>query len=298
MRMSALLSLPSLTGLRAFAAAAHFGSFKRAAVVLGVTATAVSHSIRALEDELGSALFTRLPRAVELTAAGQTLHAAVRDGFAAIAAGVDRIRAPARPSVTLSTTPAFAARWLVPRIAALQAAHPDIDLRIHASNDPVELRSGAYDLAIRYGRGPYGDLAMTTLLQDSFVPVASPALHIGSAAELAGHPLIHFDWHRPPPVDLTWSAWARAAGLATAMTHGIRYSEESHAIQAAIAGQGVALLSRVLVQDELRLGSLAICRGPALAALAYHLLRPARASSPAAATVASWLVGEAAAATR
>jgi LysR family glycine cleavage system transcriptional activator len=276
--------LPSLSALRFFEAAARLQSFKQAADELAVTATAVSHQIRALEDDLACRLFLRKTRAVALTAEGRSLYDAVRLGFDAIGSGVERLRSQARPTVTLSTTPAFAAKWLVPRLARFQAEHPQIDLQ--------DLRTGAVDLAVRYGQGRYADLAATVLLQDRFAPVASPGLKIRRSRDLLRHPLIHFDWHRPPSVALTWEGWARAAGFADLDTSaGIRYSEESHAIQAAVAGQGVALLSLALVREEMGMGLLESKVGPALDGLAYYVVRPAQGPfSEAAAAVEAWLL--------
>ena len=288
--------IPALSSLRAFEAAARLHSFKQAADELSVTATAISHRIRALETELGCLLFVRKTRAIELTAAGQSLYSAVREGFDTIAAGVDRLRQRARPTVRISTTPAFAAKWLVPRLAAFQTLHPQIDLHVHASYDPVDLNMGTIDLAIRYGQGRYEDMQSTLLVQDRFAPVASPALKVTNTQELSHRTLIHFDWARPAPLHLTWSTWARAAGMPDLnVDAGIRYSDESHAIQAAIAGQGVALLSLVLIQEELKLGLLESRLAPVLDGYAYYVVRPLRVTeSSAAATVETWLLGQAA----
>jgi LysR family glycine cleavage system transcriptional activator len=287
--------IPALSSLRAFEAAARLHSFKQAADELAVTATAISHRIRALETELGCLLFVRKTRAIELTSAGQSLYTAVRDGFDTIAASVDRLRQRARPSVRISTTPAFAAKWLVPRLADFQRLHPQIDLHVHASYEPIDLNLGTIDLAIRYGQGRYEDMHATLLLQDRFAPVASPALQVTTLQALLQRTLIHFDWARPTSLDLTWSAWARAAGLAQLdVAAGIRFSEESHAIQAAIAGQGVALLSLVLIQEELKLGVLESRLTPVLDGHAYYVVRPQRATAtPAATTVEAWLLEQA-----
>lgn len=287
--------IPSLPALRAFEAAARLSSFKQAADELAVTATAVSHRIRALEEEIGCRLFVRKTRAVDLTPEGRSLYSAVREGFDTIAAGVEKLRQRARPLVKLSTTPAFAAKWLVPRLAAFQAQHPNIDVHVHASNRPVDLSAQAIDIAIRYGQGRYEGMKSTLLLQDRFAPVASPSLGVASAADLGRRPLIHFDWEQPLPVDLTWAAWARAAQLPELNTEsGIRYSDESHAIQAAVAGQGVALLSLVLIEQELKLDVLESRLEPVLDGLAYYIVRPERAGhDSAAAIVAAWLVEQA-----
>lgn len=289
--------IPALSSLRAFEAAARLHSFKQAAEELAVTATAISHRMRALEEEIGCRLFVRKTRAVELTAEGRSLYAAVRDAFDTIATGVERLRQQARPSVKLSTTPAFAAKWLVPRLAAFHARHPHIDLHVHASNQPVDLSLGTIDLAIRYGQGRYEGMQTTLLLQNRFAPVASPSLRIADVSDLARHPLIHFDWQQAFPLAVTWPAWARAAGLPTLdVEAGIRYSDESHAIQAAVAGQGVALLSLLLIEDELRMGLLETRLTPVLDGLAYYVVRPAAgARSQAATDVEAWLLEQAAA---
>jgi LysR family glycine cleavage system transcriptional activator len=284
--------IPSLSALRAFEAAARRRSFKLAAEELAVTPTAISHGIRALEKDLNTLLFVRKTRAVEVTAEGLALLTAVREGFDSIAAGVELLDRRKRQAVRLSTTPAFAAKWLVPRLASLHAKHPTIDLHVHASYEPVDLHTGAVDVAIRYGLGRYEGVVSTLLMHDRFAPVASPALHIRHVKDISSHRRIHFDWQQPLPVDLTWSAWFKKAGLKqTARKSDVRYSEESHAIQAAVAGQGVALLSLVLVQDELQLGVLETLAGPTLDGLSYHLVRSAqRAHSDAVATVEKWLL--------
>lgn len=283
---------PSLSALRAFEAAARRCSFKLAADELSVTPTAISHRIRSLEAELRCQLFVRKTRAVELTPDGQTLYEAAREGFDAIAAGIERIGQRTRRAVTLSTTPAFAAKWLVPRLAAFQMDYPDIDLNVHASTQPVDLHTGDVELAIRYGLGRYKGLTSTLLLEDRFAPMASPALKIHQAKDIRSRRLIHFDWQQPLPVDLTWAAWFRLAGLKQVSADaGIHYSEESHAIQAAVGGQGVALLSFVLVQEELKLGLLESKVRPSLEGLSYYIVRASReAPSAAAATVEAWLL--------
>ena len=288
--------IPSLSALRAFEAAARLRSFKRAADELAVTATAVSHRIRALEDEIGCRLFIRKTRAVELTPEGRSLFSAVHEGFDTIASGIERLRQRSRPAVKLSTTPAFAAKWLVPRLAAFQAQHPHIDMHVHASNRPVDLITGGFDIAIRYGLGRYEGMKSTLLLQDRFAPVTSPTLRVSSAGDLRRRTLIHFDWEQPLPVDLTWAAWARAAQLPDLDTEaGIRYSDESHAIQAAVAGQGAALLSMVLIEQELKLGLLEARLEPVLQGLAYYTVLSGRAvENSAVASVEAWLIEQAA----
>lgn len=182
----------------------------------------------------------------------------------------------------------------MPRLAGLHAEHPTIDLHVHASYEPVDLhaRNVEVDMAIRYGLGRYNGLVSTLLMRDRFAPVASPALRIRNVRDIAAQRRIHFDWQRAQPVDLTWAAWFRKAGLKLkSSASDVHYSEESHAIQAAVAGQGVALLSLVLVRDELKLGLLKELSGPQLDGLSYHLVRSAaRPISEAAAAVEKWLL--------
>ncbi|WP_340608491.1 LysR substrate-binding domain-containing protein [Xenorhabdus bharatensis] len=284
--------LPSLTSLRAFEAAARLRSFKRAAEELSVTATAISHRIRVLEEYLECSLFLRKVRAVELTPNGLTLFTAVHSGFETISTAIKHIQKPRRQSVMLSTTPAFATKWLIPRLSLFQEAHPDIDLHIHTSNTPVDLNSGTVDLAIRYGFGQHAGAVGTLLLEDHFAPVANPTLLKTINQDISQWPLIHFDWHRTLPIDLTWSAWAQATGLKSSdLSTGIRYYEESHAIQATIAGQGVGLLSLLLIEEELRLGVLQIVAEPSLKGMAYHILKSNQdPASEAATIVEDWLL--------
>lgn len=282
--------LPSLSALRAFEAAARLSSFKKAAEELSVTPTAVSHRVRLLEQQVGQPLFVRTVRAVALTDDGRLLLKAVGEGFQMITAAVDTIREPRRTVVTLSATPAFAAKWLIPRMADWQHAHPEIDLHVHATHMPVDLDSGMVDLAIRYGNGPYP--AAVRLLSDTFAPMSGALLGSTLADDPARWPLIHFDWFTPPTPRLDWEAWAMLAGQPRShfMT-GIRYSEESHAIQATVAGQGVALLSALLVEQELKMGLLQVVAGPTLPGMSYYLLKPVRKPlSEAAQAVAEWLM--------
>lgn len=142
--------LPSLSSLRAFEAAARHESAKQAAQELSVTATAISHQVRGLEEALGVPLFLRKPRQLELTPQGRELQQVLETAFDSISSVVERLSAvPVRQTITLSTTPAVAVRWLLPWVCMLRDAHPDIDLRIHATHEPVALDGVTADLAVR-----------------------------------------------------------------------------------------------------------------------------------------------------
>lgn len=170
--------LPSLSSLRAFEAAARYESAKQAALELSVTATAISHQIRGLEESLGVALFIRKPRQLELTPQGRALQQVLESAFDSISSVVKGLRpVPCRQAITLSTTPAVAARWLLSWVCLFRESHPDIDLRIHASPEPVALDGVTADLAIRYGDGRWPGLVAEKLLDNTFVPACSP--HLG-----------------------------------------------------------------------------------------------------------------------
>ncbi len=152
--------------------------------------------------------------------------------------------------------------WLVPRLSEFQRTYPEIDLRLQTSNDVVDLQARTVDLAIRYGRGSYPGLAVRKLMSDVFVPVCSPRLLQGEhplkePGNLVHHPLLHFEWIHYGPEAPNWKNWLELAGMNSIdPMRGAKFNEESLAIQAAIAGQGVALCSSIHVADDVALGFL------------------------------------------
>lgn len=200
--------LPSLSALRAFEAAARHESAKLAAQELSVTATAISHQVRGLEEALGVSLFLRRPRQLELTPQGRELQQVLETAFNNISNVVERLSVlPVRQTVTLSTTPAVAVRWLLPWVCMLRDSHPDIDLRIHASHEPVALDGIAADVAIRYGDGRWPELAVEKLFDNTFIPTCSPRLGLHDATQLPMHPLIHFRNQGAVSSPLDWAVW-------------------------------------------------------------------------------------------
>ncbi|WP_119300030.1 LysR substrate-binding domain-containing protein [Dongia deserti] len=288
--------LPPLATLRAFEAAARHSSFKRAAEELHVTPTAISHQIRQLEQAIGTPLFERRTRQVVLTPEGHVLLPVLTDGFDAFARTIEGLtRKSRRTTVTLSATPAFAAKWLVPRIAAFRKARPNIDLTLLATLDVVDVKSGVADLALRYGRrSSYPDLIAEPLTIDRFAPVASPRLGLKKPSDLRSATLIHSDWRRNDPRNPTWRHWLKIAGLdGIDARAGLRFSDETHAIQAAVAGNGVALHSMLLVQEELATRTLVVPFGPEIDGFTLHLVRgPERPLTEPIAAVQGWLRGE------
>ena len=285
-------SLPPLASLRAFEAAARHCSAKLAAHELSVTPTAISHQVRQLEDTLGVALFIRQPRQLVLTPQGRELQAVLSESFGAMAQAVARLRAPpARKVVTLSTMPAVAARWLLPGVGALRAAHPQLDLHIHASHEAVPLDGVSADVAIRYGHGKWPGLVAEKLFDNVFAPACSPALKLRRRGDLRRHTLLHFSVPRSRNQPGTWAAWQRQAQVpGLDVSAGPVFSDETHTVSAALQGQGVALMSLALIADELRAGTLVRPFGPVLQGLPFYLVCPeARRSEPAVAAVFEWV---------
>ena len=269
--------LPPLSALRAFEAAARHGSFKLAAAELSVTPTAISHQIRLLEQHTGLTLFNRQVRKVVITDAALSLYPVLRDGFNAFETVLQRLgTAQARRRVIISATNAFMARWLAPRVAQFCNKHPEIDLELLASDQAVDLGADIADIAIRYGRGPYPGMLAEPLFADRFAPVASPVLGPLGLADLDHVPLIDFKWVQERSLNPTWKNWFAAAGLPWKARRGqLLFSDEGHAIEAAAAGQGIALLSLELVADEIAAGRLAQPFGPSIPGHIYHLIRSA-----------------------
>lgn len=268
--------LPPLHALRAFEAAARRLSFKGAADELAVTPTAISHQIRQLEAILGVKLFSRGSRRIELTPQGKELYPVLRDGFDAFARAIANLKVQRlRTVVTLSATVAFTARWLVPRAPSFHRANPRMDLRLHASDEPIDLESGLADAAIRYGRGRYAGMKSEELFQDVFAPVCSPGLRLRRTEELVHHTLIHFEWKRSRRENPVWARWLERAGLIDLKSKAdLILTDESQAIQAATAGLGVALVSLPLVSGEIARGTLVQPFGPVLEGYRYCLVYP------------------------
>lgn len=286
--------LPPLNALRAFDAAARSLTFRQAAEELGVTQGAVAQQVRGLEALLGVRLFDRLPRTLALTDAGRAYATTLRRAFDLIAEATAELLTPEPQHLTISVTPSFASRWLIPRLPAFTALHPEIDLRILASDRISTFQSDSVDLAVRYGRPPFGAGLQADLLFDQvLVAVASPLLmaRLGppeTAADLARYPLLH-DAHTLWPQVLEQ---AFPAGTPPA-PHNIRFNQTALAIEAAIAGQGLALASHFFVGDDLRGGRLSrVFPGVEVRTGAdFYVISPRKPRHPApVAAVRQWLL--------
>lgn len=252
--------LPPLTAIRAFDAVARHASFKLAAEEIGVTATAISHQIRVLEESLNQRLFIRSARGVALTGAGDILFRASGNIFTTLREAINAIQDAGQPAaLTLSTTSNFLTNWLVPRLPLLQQQYPELELRLHSSTELVDVRGTMADCAIRYGMQVDDALDSTLLYQDRFVLVASPQLTVKTPADLSRLTLFHIENRHIPTPEPDWYHWKMAFGPSNlALQSGIRFDDETHAIHAAMAGQGVLLASELLIQHAVAQGLLRI----------------------------------------
>jgi LysR family glycine cleavage system transcriptional activator len=294
--------LPPLSALRAFEAAARLQSFSKAADELGVTPAAISHQIAALEADLGVSLFRRLNRAVEPTASARVLLPGLSEAFSGIQASVRRLRAHNDTgTLTVTASPSFAGKWLVQRLYRFLAIAPEVDVRISASDEVVDLTRGDFDLAIRYGTGRYPGLTVELLLQNEVFPVCSPNLlrlgpPLDAPADLRHHALLHDQAVDRDPLVPTWSMWLKAAGVSDeAASRGLTFSTNILALEAAIAGHGVTLAYSTTVAADLAAGRLVRLFSLALPDLfAYYVVTaPGALERPKVRAFRDWLRKEA-----
>jgi LysR family glycine cleavage system transcriptional activator len=287
--------LPPLNAMRAFEAAARHLSFTKAAEELNVTQAAISHQVKALEEWLGVPLFRRLNRALLLTDAGQNYGPPLGQSFDLLADATDRIRDDDnRGTLTVTTLPSIASKWLVPRLGRFRQAYPDIDLRIDASQHLSDFARENVDVAVRYGRGNWEGTRADRLMTEDFFPVCSPDLIDGDPPlhkldDLHRHTLLHDDNRTD------WTVWFLAAGIAGGdPKRGPGFTDSSLVLQAAVDGQGVALGRSALAAADLAAGRLVQPFNISLpATFAYYLVCPeATAERPKIAAFRDWLLAE------
>ena len=259
-------AMPPLSSLRAFEAAARHLSFTQAAKELNVTAGALSHQIRGLEEFLGLRLFQRKTRSVALTEQGKSLYPGLQEGFGLIHNAVRGLRKFADDRVlVVSTSPGFTAKWLVPRLYRFAEAYPGIDLRISASISAASFANDDLDVAIRnLPLNSPRDPALTyeKLIDVGLVPVCAPKLMermagLDMATILAEIPLIHDDSLADCTNMPTWTNWLQAADIkGKEMDRGLRFNSADHALNAALGGAGLLLTHHILAYDDLRAGRL------------------------------------------
>lgn len=309
------MRLPPLNSLRAFEAAGRHGSVNKAAKELHVTPAAVSHQIKALEEQLGVALFRRLPRRIELTPVGAACLPKLSDAFNQLREAMETVEASKRArTVVVNVPPALGTKWLIHRLPHFTAAHPEVDLRIAVRQSQVDrsredegstsslLEDG--DIAIRMGSGDYPGYAVQKLFSAYTLPMCSPRLLTEGAHplrvpdDLRYHTLLHYqadsampDLNRP-----TWSRWLKAAGVRDQISsRGITFNQIHLAMQAAMDGIGVMLNTPVIASADLAAGRLVMPFSLSLPATgAYYVVhRPEAEQEPAVIAFRDWLLSEA-----
>jgi LysR family glycine cleavage system transcriptional activator len=300
-------SLPPLNALRAFEAAARHLSFKQAAQELHVTPAAIGHQVKALENYLGVQLFLRLNRALRLTEAGQVCLPQLRDGFDRLAQAVDRAKSYDRGGVLrVSVAPTLAVKWLVPRLVRFQALHPEITVRLETTMAVVDMARDGIDVAIRFGSGTAPGLRGERLFGEEVIAVCAPSLinapkPLRRPDDLRHHTLIHLEGETTDGSWPDWERWLRTAGVAdVGPSHGPRFTQTITAAQAAMDGQGVALIGRACILDDLAAGRLVQAFDLGFPTdYAYHVVAPATLfDQPKVTAFRDWLASEAAASLR
>lgn len=299
-----LARLPPLAALRTFLIAAQHANFTQAAQELNVTPAAVGQQIRLLEAHLGTSLFHRHARGMSLTEQGNTLLPGLQDGFEQILRSLGALSAAGQRSpLTVSVPPSFATKWLVPRLQRYVAANPGQSVRILSSMTLADLSADGIDCAIRFGPGNYPGVVEEPLLTETVIPVCSPDLP-GPVSppqrleDLRHHILLHDDSPDGDPGCPDWRIWLRAAGIdGPAGIGDLHFDQSSLVLEAAIAGQGIALAKARLAEADIAAGRLIRLFGDSRRMhFAYHFLSlPHKAEDPAVTAFRDWLRTEAAA---
>jgi LysR family transcriptional regulator, glycine cleavage system transcriptional activator len=297
-----------LNALRAFEASARHESFSAAAAELHVTPAAVGQLVRSLEERLGTQLFHRGTSGrtrLALTEAAQRALPDIRAGFDRLSLGVARLEEGSASGVlTVTVSPAFATKWLLPRIERFQAAWPETDVRLDASIEMRDFATHGIDIGVRYGGGDWPGLTAAKLMDEEIYPVCSPTLlrrdgRPRKPADLARLRLVHDLSVDARSGFATWDAWLEKAGAKEVGTkRGLRINSSAAVLQAAIDGQGIALARSIMARDDLAAGRL-VRLFPAItfaSALAYYVVyRPECATLSKLVAFRDWLVSEASA---
>lgn len=255
-----MIRLPPLNTLRSFEAAARTGSFALAAEELAITASAVSHQIKSLENFLGVTLFYRVKRHAELTDIGEKYLAPINHALREIELATEQLKAQSETDViTISMTPNFLTRWMMPRIGQFQALYPDIELQINASMGLIDFNKSSTDMAIYFGNGHWPDIEVHFLKDIHLVPVCSPdiiteAKPLSSPEHIAYHPLIHVSKRLTE-----WSKWLELAQVRfRERKPGLQLSNSMLTSAAAAENLGIALADPTLLTKEIESGQLII----------------------------------------
>ena len=288
-----MTDLPSLNSLRAFDVAGRRLSFRAAADELGVTQGAVAQHVRQLEADLGIVVFDRVPKGLALTSIGRSYHDRVARAFSDLRSATAQIK-PEPGKVTISVTPTFASKWLIPNLPDFSDKHPDIDLRILATEKVSSFHSDGIDLAIRQGNPPFGAALNATLLfAQDVIAVSAPTL-----VEHAAVPVDATTLAQLPKIHDTHDLWPRVLAdldVVDQSKRGLRLSQTALAVDAAVSGQGVALVSRFLVSADIAAANLLdLGLDFQVDSQDFYLLTlRKRAPNPAIETVVEWLTSQA-----
>lgn len=289
--------LPALNTIRVFEAAARLLSFKLAGKELNVTATAVSHQIRALEDKLGTLLFERKTRAIELTQEGQQLAKVAHQSLQQLA-GVFGDITYQQSVLTVSTTSSFAAQWMVPKLASFYQSHPNIKVVVKTGETLDDLlKDRRVDVAIRYGSTDSRQAHTKTLITERIGMFATKD-YLRNHSRLEESTLIETTWKSPHLQPITWQDYFQHQHRYAQLSYGtfkvIGFDQEHHVIQAALAGQGVALVSELLIENVLQQGWLVPHpEGEMLTGLSYFMVTsPHYEKTSKVQWFKQWLIGE------
>jgi len=294
--------LPPLNALRAFEAAARFGSFVTAATELRVTASAVSQQVRMLERHLGTKLFKRLPKGLVLTELGRAYLPELTSGFDRLAEATFRLRSSGTGGLlTVACPPSFANSWLLSRLGRFRECYPRIDVYVRTGRELVDFRREDVDIAIRFGPQTKGELKFLPLLDEEVFPVASPSLVPPTriplqVAELIEWPLLHDMDAYLPQRWMSWHSWFERAGAkASAAAHGFRFSDSIVLVNAALAGLGLAIARAPHIEGYLARGQLLrLTRESWKAEWSYRLVAPGENfARPNVRAFTEWVLAEA-----
>lgn len=298
--------MPGTRALRTLEAAGRHLNFTRAADELGLTAAAVSHQIKEIEDQLGVSLFSRTSRTIRLTPAGAILLDAAVETIELLQRAVAKARKTSRGTALLRVTAdaTLAAKWLMPRLDRFRALHPDIDLRFDISYAVRDFELDDVDVGVRFGLGKYPGLRADRMFDNVIVPVCSPKLlksgpPLAAPRDLLAHTLVHIEWSRPGVVWPNWRMWMTAAGVQDFDdSRVVVFGSSTEVIHAALDGTAVALVDFAMVANDLSEGrlirpfELGIKVAPEFA---YFLVCPQQtADDPRIAAFRSWVLDESA----
>ncbi len=276
--------LPPLMALRAFEAVARHLSFIKAADELSVTQSAISHQVHKLEEFLDQPLFVRRTRAIDLTPAGEQYYRQIEPALAAIAAATHDLRGERPTTLRIGLLASFATLWLAPRLADFNTKYPNIHVELLPAVQLADVDGGEVDLAIRYGKGGWPKVQARRFMTETLTPVCSPAF---KTRGVQNGPLLMAKSHQP----FEWIDWQQHSGIVLTQVPSVMLHDYNIVVEAAVAGQGIAMGRQCLIARRLKEGALvpAFDTAPMSGEIGYWLVTPQRPPSPAAQVFSQWL---------